>query len=33
MKTPIVTDTTLRDGSHAVSHSFTPQFVATVVKG
>jgi len=33
MKTPIVTDTTLRDGSHAVSHSFTPQFVATVVEG
>lgn len=31
MKTPIVTDTTLRDGSHAVSHSFTPEFVGEVV--
>lgn len=27
----IVTDTTLRDGSHAVSHSFSPTFVGKVV--
>lgn len=27
----IIGDTTLRDGSHAVSHSFTPQFVEQIV--
>lgn len=32
MTTPIITDTTLRDGSHAVSHSFSPSFVQKVVQ-
>jgi len=32
MKIPRLTDTTLRDGSHAVSHSFTPETIRTVVK-
>lgn len=32
MKIPRLTDTTLRDGDHAVSHSFTPETVQTIVK-
>jgi len=31
MKLPRLTDTTLRDGSHAVSHRFTPEQVRTIV--
>lgn len=31
MKMPRLTDTTLRDGSHAVSHSFTPELVRKIV--
>ncbi|WP_413299765.1 4-hydroxy-2-oxovalerate aldolase [Bacillus sp. 1P10SD] len=33
MKLPRLTDTTLRDGSHAVSHSFTPEVVKKIVTG
>ncbi|WP_066307920.1 4-hydroxy-2-oxovalerate aldolase [Bacillus sp. FJAT-29814] len=32
MKIPRITDTTLRDGSHAVSHSFSPEVIKNVVK-
>ncbi|MDR7077311.1 4-hydroxy 2-oxovalerate aldolase [Neobacillus niacini] len=32
MKSPRLTDTTLRDGDHAVSHSYTPEQVRTIVK-
>lgn len=32
MRIPRITDTTLRDGDHAVSHSFTPETVQSVVK-
>ncbi|MBX6341652.1 MAG: 4-hydroxy-2-oxovalerate aldolase [Thermomicrobiaceae bacterium] len=32
MKPPRVTDTTLRDGSHAMRHQFTPEQVETVVR-
>ncbi|MEH7107070.1 4-hydroxy-2-oxovalerate aldolase [Bacillus sp. JJ1764] len=32
MKIPRITDTTLRDGSHAVSHSFSPELIENVVK-
>lgn len=32
MKIPRLTDTTLRDGDHAISHSFTPETVRTIVK-
>jgi 4-hydroxy 2-oxovalerate aldolase len=32
MKLPRLTDTTLRDGSHAVSHRFTPEQIRTVVR-
>lgn len=31
MKIPRLTDTTLRDGSHAVSHSFTPEMIRIIV--
>ncbi|MGJ7920864.1 4-hydroxy-2-oxovalerate aldolase [Neobacillus sp. LXY-4] len=32
MKLPRITDTTLRDGDHAVSHSFTPEIVRKIVQ-
>ena len=32
MTKPRLTDTTLRDGSHAVSHSFTPETVRAIVR-
>lgn len=32
MKIPRLTDTTLRDGDHAVSHSYTPEQVRAIVK-
>lgn len=32
MKLPRITDTTLRDGSHAVSHRFTPEQIRAVVQ-
>jgi 4-hydroxy 2-oxovalerate aldolase len=32
MKIPRLTDTTLRDGDHAVSHSYTPEQVRSIVK-
>jgi 4-hydroxy 2-oxovalerate aldolase len=32
MKIPRLTDTTLRDGDHAVSHSYSPEQVRTIVK-
>lgn len=32
MKIPRLTDTTLRDGDHAISHSYTPEQVRTIVK-
>ena len=28
-KIPRLTDTTLRDGDHAISHSYTPEMVRT----
>ena len=28
-----IVDTTLRDGSHAVSHGFTPEQVTAIVRG
>ena len=31
-KVPRLTDTTLRDGDHAVSHSYTPEMVRTIVR-
>lgn len=31
MKIPRLTDTTLRDGSHAISHSYTPEMVRNIV--
>jgi 4-hydroxy 2-oxovalerate aldolase len=32
MKMPRLTDTTLRDGSHAIGHSFTPDMVRMIVR-
>lgn len=32
MKIPRLTDTTLRDGDHAISHSYTPEMVRTIVR-
>lgn len=32
MKIPRLTDTTLRDGDHAVGHSYTPEMIRTIVE-
>ncbi|WP_342431738.1 4-hydroxy-2-oxovalerate aldolase [Neobacillus sp. FSL H8-0543] len=32
MKIPRLTDTTLRDGDHAIAHSYTPEMIRTIVR-